>query len=184
MQQKWFQSINNEFNFYFIIHYEGKRIGLINFKNIDWEKNISESGLFIWDPNYDDSPAPLLASLLVSEFGFGVLNGGKSFIRIVKGNRKAIDFNTSIGFEPVGPPDHNDLQFYVQTKESFYEKTQKMRKAALIVSGSSENIIFQFEPHDYNSIAPLLFKYLKEINHPYDIIKEGTKEIYSILPKF
>ena len=30
MQKKWFDSINNVNNFYFIIHFEGQKIGLIN----------------------------------------------------------------------------------------------------------------------------------------------------------
>ena len=35
MQKKWFESINNLQNFYFIIEYENKKIGLINTSNID-----------------------------------------------------------------------------------------------------------------------------------------------------
>ena len=51
MQKKWFESIDNYLNYYFIIIYDGKKIGLINIKNIDWVKNtdVSESGLFLWD---------------------------------------------------------------------------------------------------------------------------------------
>lgn len=37
-QQKWFKTINNSNNFYFIIVHENKKIGLIHGKNIDWKK--------------------------------------------------------------------------------------------------------------------------------------------------
>ena len=37
MQQEWFDSINNEENFFFIIHYKSLPIGLINISSIDWE---------------------------------------------------------------------------------------------------------------------------------------------------
>lgn len=38
MQKEWFKTIDNNLNLYFIIEYKGKKIGLINGKDIDWEK--------------------------------------------------------------------------------------------------------------------------------------------------
>ena len=47
MQYKWFQSINNIYNNYFIIIYNNEKIGLVNGKNSDYEKRQSEGGMFI-----------------------------------------------------------------------------------------------------------------------------------------
>lgn len=181
MQRQWYQSIDNHSNYYFIIHYDNKKIGLINIKNIDWVNNTSESGLFLWDWHYVDSPAPLLASLLLSEYGFGFLQGVKSFIRILQDNKKAIDFNKSIGFEAIGPPDYNGLQYFLQTKESFLNKTSKLRKYALALSDSDPHIYLHVEPHDYAGLAQMFFKYMDMSQHPFEMKKEGDTEIYSFL---
>ena len=47
MQMKWFKSIDNFNNLYFIIHYKNEKVGLGNIKNIDWEKREGEVGIFI-----------------------------------------------------------------------------------------------------------------------------------------
>lgn len=47
MQKEWFKSVDNFNNFYFLIIYKGKKVGLGNVKNIDWEKKEGEAGIFI-----------------------------------------------------------------------------------------------------------------------------------------
>ena len=42
MQKAWFERINNDNNYYFIIEYEGKEIGCINIKDIDYVKKTCE----------------------------------------------------------------------------------------------------------------------------------------------
>jgi len=36
-QLKWFHSINNFNNFYFIVEYKNRKVGLVNIKDINWE---------------------------------------------------------------------------------------------------------------------------------------------------
>ena len=52
MQLKWFRSIDNFFNLYFIIEYKGQKIGVINGKDIDWEERSMETGVFIGEKKY------------------------------------------------------------------------------------------------------------------------------------
>lgn len=181
MQRQWYQRIDNYSNYYFIIIYDNKKIGLINIKNIDWENNTSESGLFLWDLDYVDTPAPLLASLVLSEFGIGFLQGVKCFIRILIDNRKAIDFNKSIGFEPIGPPEDSGLQFFVQTKENFLKKTKKIRKIALSLGNGDPRLYLHVEPHDYNGLAQMFYKYMGTVKHNYELKKVGETEVYGFL---
>src|ERR1017187_6809502 len=68
MQKKWFESINNKFNGYFMIIHEGTKIGLINGKNIDFEKRTCEGGIFLWDENYKDTIIPALASIIMNDW--------------------------------------------------------------------------------------------------------------------
>ena len=49
MQEAWFNSINNKFNYYFLIEYKGKHIGVINTKSINLKEMYGEGGIFIWD---------------------------------------------------------------------------------------------------------------------------------------
>ena len=49
MQEKWFEKINNDNNFYFIIEYEGREVGMINIKDVDYEKRTGEPGMFLYD---------------------------------------------------------------------------------------------------------------------------------------
>ena len=53
MQERWFQTINNDNNLYFIIEYEGKEVGIINIKDIDYENKRGERGIFIYDDDLD-----------------------------------------------------------------------------------------------------------------------------------
>ena len=64
MQLMWFNSINNFDNFYYLIEYQGKTIGLLNDKKMDWQARTSESGLFLWDAEYLNTFVPVLASLV------------------------------------------------------------------------------------------------------------------------
>ncbi|HET6992980.1 MAG TPA: hypothetical protein VFJ43_16730, partial [Bacteroidia bacterium] len=67
-QEKWFQSINNKFNNYFIIVFRGIKIGLIYGAEINWEMNETmNGGIFIWDQKWMETPVPLSASLLLTE---------------------------------------------------------------------------------------------------------------------
>ena len=69
MQEKWFKSISNNNNLFFVIEYKGEKIGLINGRDIDWEKHSMETGIFIWDKKFLNTHIPLLAVLIFGELG-------------------------------------------------------------------------------------------------------------------
>jgi hypothetical protein len=37
MQDEWFESIDNEQNFFFLIYHKQQPVGLINISSIDWD---------------------------------------------------------------------------------------------------------------------------------------------------
>ena len=43
-QENWFKSIDNKLNYYFIIEYQGEKIGLINCKNVVENQMVGEGG--------------------------------------------------------------------------------------------------------------------------------------------
>ncbi len=186
MQKKWFESIDNYLNYYFIIIYDGKKIGLINIKNIDWVKNtdVSESGLFLWDWNYIDSPAPLLASIILSEFGYGVLCGENSKIKILKSNKKAVEFNKKLGYSEIKScPD--GFSMYMQTKDSFISATAPLRKKALVFCNNDPALYMTIEQSDWNNDkGKYLNDYLKMKKHNYSKEVNGNTEVYKFLFDF
>jgi len=53
-QLSWYRSLNPANDIYMVIEYDGKPRGMINVKNINYQNDESESGLFFWDHD-DDS---------------------------------------------------------------------------------------------------------------------------------
>ncbi|MEI6122634.1 MAG: GNAT family N-acetyltransferase [Bacteroidota bacterium] len=147
MQVAWFKSINNANNFYYIIEYKAEKIGLVNDKNIDWEHKISEGGLFIWDPRYVNSIVPLLVSYLMIEIAFYILGWDRTFIKVLKSNKRAIDFNLVLGFAIIDAGDDFDYVLLELTQARFEEKAEKLKKVIQHLP-SNEKILLSFNDND------------------------------------
>ncbi|MEI6060482.1 MAG: GNAT family N-acetyltransferase [Bacteroidota bacterium] len=161
MQQKWFESINNFENFYYIIEYKGQKIGLLNDKNMDWKARTSESGLFLWDESYINTLVPVLASLCLLELGFYYLEWKTSFIHVLRDNPKAIEYVSSLGYTLAEGQENADNQLYYLTPEFFETKGKKIRKAALAYK--DEELYMLLEPFDYESgIAQQIENYIAD----------------------
>jgi UDP-4-amino-4,6-dideoxy-N-acetyl-beta-L-altrosamine N-acetyltransferase len=152
MQQQWFNRINNFDNFYYIIEYNDRKIGLINDKNMDWQARTSESGLFFWDQEYINTFYPVLASLVLLDVGFYYLDWHKSFIHVMQDNPKAMDYVHQIGYKRCDGQDGVQNQLYFLTKENFEKKGSKMRQAAESFKDKEfSNGYVLLEPADYQS---------------------------------
>lgn len=99
MQEKWFQNVNNDNNFYFIIEYQSKEIGLIDIKDIDYEKKCGEPGLFIYADEYLNSDVAIRASLCMDDWVWDSLGLNYQHIEVVRTNIQAIKYNRMLGFE-------------------------------------------------------------------------------------
>ncbi len=177
MQLDWFRSINNIYNFYYIIQYKGDNIGLFNEKNVDWKNRTSETGLFIADERYLNTQIPILVSLFQSEIGFYLLKGEKSYIRIMKDNVRAVKYSQSFGYELCENQENEDLQLYMLTKERYEEKGKKLLDAANKVYKNEAVLRMYMEKHDYESGFARFFEdKIKElnVNIPYDMV-DGVK---------
>ena len=149
MQQEWFESINNEFNLYLVIEHEYKKIGLINAKNIIWEKSSIEGGIFFWDEEVYSTPIPAFVSILFAELMIRILRL-KIYAHILKTNDRAIRYNLQLGFELCPGQENVENQKYLLTAESYLEKSAKLRKAFYILMDESPYII-DIEADDYRT---------------------------------
>ncbi len=126
MQQSWFKSINNRHNHYFIIVCDGKEIGLTNIKDIDYTTKSGETGIFIADPDYLDSIAPVLASILGLDFCFEQLDLETIYIKTAEENLRARQFNAAFGYEPVEGMAKGRFRHYKLTKQSYYRHREHL----------------------------------------------------------
>ena len=112
---------------------------MINTKNIDWKNKWGEGGIFIGVEEYIETYIPTLASLCLLEFVFEVLNGIQySFIRILKDNKRAISYNKNLGYLLLPAQENIDNQLYMLTKENYFARSEKLKRAAALVSLSRE----------------------------------------------
>jgi len=134
MQKVWFQKINNKHNYYFIIEYEGKEIGCINIKDIDYEQKTGEPGIFIWDDDYLNTDVPIRASILQGDFIWDTLRLESQHIHVLKSNTRAIQNNLYWGYKLLPNQEDVELQSYVLTKEDMLKnkvKTDRLKKILL-----------------------------------------------------
>jgi len=135
MQQAWFASIDNKLNYYFLIEYKGKNIGVINAKNVDTIHMHGEGGIFIWE-NAEDEYAGVLASLCLLNAVFYVLElFNKSFVRILRSNPKAIGFNSALGYGLLPGQEKHKNPYYLLTREDYEAKTKRLRETVAKLTG-------------------------------------------------
>jgi len=127
MQEKWFQSVNNKFNNYFLIEFNGEQVGMIYGADVRWEKGeTGNGGIFIWEGKWLETEIPLAASLMLTETSF-LLGLDKTFIKVLNDNSRAIAFNKNLGYELLPGEENNYNRKYVLTKDNYYKKAEKFR---------------------------------------------------------
>jgi hypothetical protein len=128
MQLIWFNSVNNNLNYYFIIINEkGKRVGLINSKDVDLKQKNGEGGIFISDRDVWNTVTPAVASIILLNFSICCLQlFDRSLITIIKSNTSAINYNKKLGYSVV---DEGDSVVRMElTKESYLHSVKAYSK--------------------------------------------------------
>jgi RimJ/RimL family protein N-acetyltransferase len=148
MQKKWFRSISNLNNFYFVIVYQGEKIGVINVKNIDWTRRFLESGVFIPDEKYWSTFVPSIASIMLTDMFFRIFGWDHYYAHILRSNTRGIRFNKSLGFELCEGQEEVGNQLYIIRKDNFRKKSRKLMKALEILSEGDTSAVYQLEPED------------------------------------
>ena len=155
MQQKWFATINNANNYYFLIETHNIFIGLISAAVVDWEKDVvNNAGIFIWNETYLSSPEIMQASVLLTDFSY-YIGMKKIYIRILKDNSKAIAFNISLGYKLLSDQDDVYNQKYeLETPDIYFNATEKIRHQAGI-NGNIKVFVSQQEYMEFTKYIRL-----------------------------
>jgi UDP-4-amino-4,6-dideoxy-N-acetyl-beta-L-altrosamine N-acetyltransferase len=142
-QKEWFKTINNKFNYYFIIEFEGKKVGVINAKNYSPELGFGEGGIFIGDKKYIHSFAAVFATLCLLNFFLITLKlCEKSRARILRTNKKAIHYNRLIGYKMLPNQENVYNQLYELTLEDYLIHGAKLNKAAAILNNDDARLTY------------------------------------------
>jgi len=128
MQKKWFDKINNDDNYYFIIQVDNKEVGLINIKDIDYNIKEGEAGIFIYDDEYLNSEVAFKAVFVLFDYCFYKLKLEKIKAHILKTNKRAVKYNMSLGYKIVDSNDINENQLYSLKLDDYLEKRNKLLK--------------------------------------------------------
>lgn len=98
-QEKWYEKVVRELQFFFICHYQGKPVGVVFADTFDWEQGIvKNSGIFIGDVTLHGSGIPLQMALLFTHCGFAF--GLHTHHVVVRNdNYNAIAFNAVLGYK-------------------------------------------------------------------------------------
>ena len=126
MQEKWFQKINNDCNFYFIIEYNGKEIGCIDIKDVDYDEKIGEYGIFIYDNQFLNSDAAVRALFCITDFIWNDLHLEAILIHVLINNSRAIRFNEIQGYKMLPGEEGKENRAYILTKEDAHKPNKKM----------------------------------------------------------
>ncbi len=153
-QKIWFRSINNKNNYYFIIEYEGKQVGLINSKNYDPKVGFGEGGIFISDKEYINSFAAVFASLCLLNFMFEKLGVSQvSRVRVLKNNERAIQYNKLLGYKLMPGQEEIENQLYELHISDYKTIGGKLNKTATLLSGGNSELKYKGEVCDENMEA-------------------------------
>lgn len=137
MQEKWFERINNDNNFYFIIEYEGREVGLINIKDVDYEKKTGEPGMFLYDDNLWNLDVGMRASLCHSDFVWDTLGLETMYIHVLASNTRALQYNLLFGYEVVPGYEQEENKMLIITREKAMQPNPRLDRIKRVLKKTS-----------------------------------------------
>ena len=147
-QELWFDSVNNSLNYYFLIVFKSKKIGLIHAKNIDLEVGYGEGGIFIGELADENSWAATMASICLLSFVFEKLSLKSSLIKVKSKNLNAIKYNELLGYKEVSALNNCTVMYL--DKKSFNRATSKLKSTLAKIADTDGKMTLCGTPSDLN----------------------------------
>jgi len=140
MQDKWFRSIDNLKNWYFIIELRGEPVGAVSLRDVDLEKGVAEPGILMARDDEELMVPAAIAMLFQGEIGFHLF-GLRSFIaHLYRSHTRSLSNQFVVGAKIVG--DFGENSIYAEgTKEAFDQKKPKIRSALNTLFGEETSQI-------------------------------------------
>jgi RimJ/RimL family protein N-acetyltransferase len=176
MQKEWFRKVNNINNLYTVIGYRGEKIGVVNLKEIDWQGQTAEGGIFIPDTRYHETPVTSIVSFLTTEIMLILFSWKAAKAHVLKENRAIQAFIRQLGYELSPGQEEVNNQEYVLSREKFEKMAPKIRKAIHILAQDTSPGKFVVEPEDFGNEVVLFYEQLALKNVPFtktEVTEEG-----------
>lgn len=171
-QQKWFASIDNIHNNYFIIEVDGKEIGLINGAQINWEtKETGSGGIFIWEDDYWQTKIPIAASLLLTDTA-SLMGLERTYAKVLRSNKNAISFNRMLGYEILQGQEDQEAENYILETKNYIAQRNMLRK---MLFKSDKNFVAKITIHDNSN--PVNRFYIDKLRQVPDELKSELELI-------
>lgn len=131
-QSLWFRNLCTKTNYYFIINYQNRKIGLIHLNKFDHENSSAHAGLFIAENEYTGTGISLGASLLILTYAFDELKLDIVYAKIKRDNQSALEYNIGLGF--VFEKNLTEsFSLYRISKDNFLKKKSLLIKLAQVI---------------------------------------------------
>lgn len=127
MQYRWFQTIQTQDNYYFIILHRQEPVGLIHLSSINSVDLTAYAGLFIYDDSYLLSDIPARASLAMLHVFLSGRGLREVYAKVRGENTTAHHYNLSLGFHRVKTIEHGAGYEYLLTISEFEKRTAALR---------------------------------------------------------
>lgn len=125
MQKKWFESIDNNQNFYFIAEFQNKKVGVINVKNI--QNNSGEGGIYLASDEFENTDIVSRMVLCFNDFLFNELKLDYLYSHVKRDNKKASSSSKAQGcIENFKKSTEHVIQFKL-LPENYNSKTKKIK---------------------------------------------------------
>ncbi|MDF1699032.1 MAG: hypothetical protein P1U56_24480 [Saprospiraceae bacterium] len=105
-QKRWFETINNDSNYYFTIEWKGEKVGLIHGEVLSLTDRVTTGGVFFWNQDVLSTYIPVCASVIMADLTFLLLDMHTSTAIVRSDNKVAIKFNESLGYTISKVQDH------------------------------------------------------------------------------
>ncbi|MCB0755337.1 MAG: GNAT family N-acetyltransferase [Flavobacteriales bacterium] len=99
-QKAWFNNIDNISNYYFLMMDQSRPIGVVDLRLGSMENGFTETGVFVGEPEYENSPKIPLFCLCIANFGLRLLQETQIASKVLKHNERAIKINKMLGLFP------------------------------------------------------------------------------------
>ena len=127
-QNTWFENLNIEHNIYMIIHEKDQPVGILNYKQIDWQEGSGEGGVFIGAEDRLNTSTPLRALYAFNNMLFSYLGLSQMTMKVLKSNSASIRYCKSWGAEILGEWNEQVWQMSVGSSAYFYASLEHRKK--------------------------------------------------------
>lgn len=126
MQEKWFESIDNKYNYYFIAEFNNEKVGVINIKNIN--NNYGEGAIYLASEKYENTGIVARIVMCFNDFVFEDLKLNYICSHVKRDNIKAINSSIAQGCVEDKEKSTSNFIYFTLDKTSYNNKTKKIRK--------------------------------------------------------